>query len=219
MQIVNLTFHGIGTIPRLLDAGEMSCWLEAAFFTAVLDRIGACPHVRLTVDDGNDSDADLILPALLERKLRATFFVCAGRLDTPSFLDRERVRRLASAGMTIGSHGCAHVPWRRLEEPQLRDELHQSRSRLEDICGQPITAAACPFGSYDRRVLRAVRRAGYEVVYNSDGGAARAEAWIQPRTTVRRTTSLAELEQLVHGRPSGPRRLLTFLRRQYKRLR
>ena len=32
---------------------------------------------------------------------------------------------------------------------------------LEAIVERPVTEAACPFGSYDRRVLRALRRAGY----------------------------------------------------------
>ena len=49
-----------------------------------------------------------------------------------------------------------------------------------------MTEAACPFGSYDRRVLRALRRTGYRHVYTSDRGLARRGDWLQARNTVQR---------------------------------
>ena len=50
--------------------------------------------------------------------------------------------------------------------------------------GAEVIEAACPFGSYDRRVLGELRRAGYRKVYTSDRGPAGRGDWLQPRNTV-----------------------------------
>ena len=44
---------------------------------------------------------------------------------------------------------------------------------------RPVTEAACPFGSYDRCVLRSLRRHGYQRAYTSDPGTTRLHDWIQ----------------------------------------
>src|SRR5205814_8045471 len=108
---------------RPIDAGERHCWIDKEFFEAVLDITRGQPHVRLTVDDGNASDFEIVLPSLLRRGLRATFFVCSGRLDQPTFLSRDQVWELRSQGMGLGSHGVAHIPWRHLSPARLSDEL------------------------------------------------------------------------------------------------
>jgi peptidoglycan/xylan/chitin deacetylase (PgdA/CDA1 family) len=181
---INLTFHGVGDPGRPLDPGEADVWVSRRRLTAVLDAAAGRDDVRLTFDDGNTSDVEHALPALADRGLQATFFVVAGRLGTPGFLDAADVRALSDAGMAIGCHGMRHRPWRTLDDGALREELLDARGRLEEIVQRPVAAAGCPFGSYDRRVLDRLRRHGYERVYTSDGGTARADAWLQARTTV-----------------------------------
>jgi peptidoglycan/xylan/chitin deacetylase (PgdA/CDA1 family) len=184
-RTINLTFHGIGAHERRLDHGEGDVWLSRERFESVLDAVAGRDDVRITFDDGNASDLELALPALRRRGLTGTFFVVAGRLGAPGFVDADGVRELADAGMAIGCHGMNHRPWRKLDDAALDEELVEARARLERIVGRPVTAAACPFGSYDRRVLRALRRSGYRTVYTSDGGTATPRGWLQPRTTVR----------------------------------
>jgi peptidoglycan/xylan/chitin deacetylase (PgdA/CDA1 family) len=181
---INLTFHGIGDPPRTLDPGEADVWVSSAAFTAVLDAVTGRDDVHITFDDGNASDLEQALPALADRGLRATFFVVAGRLGTPGFLDAAGVRALSDAGMAIGCHGMRHRPWRSLDDGALDEELLDARRRLEEVVQRPVRDAGCPFGSYDRRVLGRLRRHGYERVYTSDRGTARANAWLQARNTV-----------------------------------
>jgi len=214
-----LTFHGVGTQPAHLDPGEQRVWLDGDRFAAVVEAVRALPNVRLTFDDGNVSDVDLALPCLAERGLRGEFFVCAGRLGAPGYLDARRLRELAEAGMSIGSHGWSHRSWRACSDDELRDELVRSREVLADAIGRPVTSAACPFGGYDRRVLRALRAAGYERVYTSDGGPARPGAWLQPRTTVLREHGPQEVAALVQTLPGVPRRALRRLKLVAKRWR
>jgi peptidoglycan/xylan/chitin deacetylase (PgdA/CDA1 family) len=181
---INLTFHGIGDTARRLDPGEHDVWVGRDQFLSVLDGAAGRDDVALTFDDGNTSDLEHALPALRHRGLTGTFFIVAGLLGRPGFLDADGVRELAAAGMEIGCHGMRHRPWRGLDERALHEELVEAREILERVLGRRVTCAACPFGSYDRRVLRGLRGAGYRHVYTSDRGAARPGEWLQARNTI-----------------------------------
>jgi len=197
---INLTLHGIGPCERPLEPGEDRVWVGVDEFGSVLDAVAGHDDVRLTFDDGNASDVVHALPALRARGLRATFFVVAGRLGEPGFLGEDEVRALADAGMGIGCHGMRHRPWRRLEERALHEELVDARTVLERVVGGPITEAACPFGSYDRRVLSGLRAGGYRRVFTSDRGGARPDAWLQARTTLHGGSAMATADRVLHGR-------------------
>ena len=127
-MIINLCFHGIGTIDREREPGESRYWIAEATFLRILDEVRGRPQVRLTFDDGNRSDVAVALPALRERGLSASFFALAGRLDDPASLSAADLRELRGAGMGIGSHGWTHAPWRGLSEAQARRELVDART-------------------------------------------------------------------------------------------
>jgi peptidoglycan/xylan/chitin deacetylase (PgdA/CDA1 family) len=196
-----LTCHGLGEPERPLAHGEEEFWLTASFFKAVLDLVLPYPNVRITFDDSNSSDFRIGLPALLNRGMKATFFVVSERIDQPSFLSSKQIQELAALGMTIGSHGNRHRRWAELSASELHEELTESRSRLESVLGQPVREAACPFGSYNRRVLKGLRNAGYTKVYTSDDGLARANDWLMTRNTVVRTHGLSDVADLFRPRP------------------
>ena len=135
MPPIILNFHGVGPVSRRIDSGEFECWLDQDCFYDILDQVKGQSHVLLTFDDGNASDFEIALPALLQRGLRATFFVCSGRLDQPTFLSRAQIREIQSRGMQIGSHGIAHRSWRHLDQTRLHEEIEGSRRALEAVCG------------------------------------------------------------------------------------
>ena len=58
----------------------------------------------------------------------------------------------------VGNHGMHHRKWATLDNRELQEEVIEAKDRLEQIVGSEIVEAACPFGSYDRRVLRCRRR-------------------------------------------------------------
>ena len=200
---VNLTFHGIGTTERPLEPGEDRVWLDRAEFESALDVVVGRSDVQITFDDGNSSDLEHALPELRRRGLTATFFVVAGRLGAPGFLDEVGVRALADAGMGIGCHGMRHRPWRRLGEGALREEVVDARRLLERVVDRPVYEAACPFGSYDRRVLGFLRRNGYRRTFTSDTGTARPGDWIQPRNTVKRGKAVGLIEDVLASEQSA----------------
>lgn len=194
--MVNLTFHGIGPPPRQLSAAEEHVWVSTQQFTAMLDLIQGRDGVQLTFDDGNVTDMEIALPALAERGMKGIFFVLAGRLGSSGFLSAQDMRSLHVAGMTVGSHGMHHRPWRGLREKELQEDIVASKSMLEQVLGCRIARAACPFGSYGRRSLQLLRATGYERVFTSDRGPAKAEAWLQPRNTICRSDDVRTVESL-----------------------
>ena len=217
---IGLLFHGIGTPGRQLEPGEAPYWISAAQFEHVLDRICAAPQpdlFRISFDDGNLSDHDIALPLLLERGLRADFFVLSGRIDTPGSLGEGHIRALQAAGMAIGSHGVAHRDWRGLDPAALRAELTDSRAVLEAICGHAITTAGIPFGGYDARVLRALRQAGYTTAYSSDRGTMNPHAFLRPRTSIQGAMQPADVAAILAGQMplfKRVRRMLGMARRR-----
>jgi peptidoglycan/xylan/chitin deacetylase (PgdA/CDA1 family) len=184
-----LTFHGLGEPPDSVSDTERRVWVPVEWFEAILDALPG-RGVGVSFDDGKSSDVERALPALARRGMSARFFPLAGRIGAPGYLGAKDIAALSAAGMTIGSHGVHHRDWRGLDDRELHEELELSRQTLAGIVGSEIVEAACPFGSYDRRVLRALRVAGYRRVFTSDGGAGAADSWPSPRATVSRSRPL-----------------------------
>ena len=218
---IGLLFHGIGTPGRTLEPGEAPYWISTDRFERVLDQVQAAAHpdrIRLSFDDGNASDHDIALPRLRARGLSADFFVLSGRIGQPGSLSAEQIRALAAVGMGIGSHGITHRDWRRIGAVDLEAEVTGSRAVIEGILGRPVTTAGIPFGSYDARVLAALRRAGYEAACSSDRGTMNPQAFLRPRTSVRAAMTEAEIAVILTGTmPFGRslRRTLGMLRRRW----
>jgi peptidoglycan/xylan/chitin deacetylase (PgdA/CDA1 family) len=192
-----LNFHCIGRPKREFADGEQDVCLEREQFVEILDAVSDRSDVQLTFDDGNKSDVTEALPELIRRELRAQFFICSARLGTPGFVDERDVRELCLAGMSIGSHGMDHVRWRRLRAPAIHREIVQAKRVLEDALQAPVETAACPFGAYDRRTLSALRAAGFQRVYTSDGGRASPDDWLVARNTVRRSDSAESVRRVL----------------------
>ncbi|MGH7996961.1 MAG: polysaccharide deacetylase family protein [Opitutaceae bacterium] len=185
----------------------------------MLDVIRSRADVRITFDDSNASDHAIALPALLDRGLRAKFFVVAGRLDREGYLNREQVRSLVAAGMQIGSHGMYHQRWVGLSPSGSALEIQGTKNTLENLVEMPVLDAACPFGSYDRRTLSQLRHAGFATVYTSDGCRADSAAWLQPRFSLRRSQTAADLLSLLSSSPGPLRRAATASKLCFKRWR
>ena len=151
-EILNLCFHGIGAPGRALEPDEDLYWVRAEQFEEFLEVIGRYPSVRITFDDGNASDVEYALPALRRHNLTAAFFIISGRLDQPGSLAAAEVRSLVQAGMTVGSHGMRHTPWRSVDD----QELHEELAGAADVIAKASRPASSP-GGLSVRLLRPTR--------------------------------------------------------------
>nr|WP_255622823.1 polysaccharide deacetylase family protein [Tessaracoccus sp. OS52] len=202
-MIVN--FHGIGEPTRGVPDDEVPYWCPIDEWPRFADALAEVPsdgavRLEITFDDGNLSDVTHALPALVDRGLQASFYVCAGRLGKSGYVGPDEVRELGVAGMGIGSHGWDHVDLRRTDDSALLRETVGSRERLAETVGAEVDQFAIPFGSYDRRVLRHLR--GYREVFTSDGGRAPSSSWLTPRASYVRDWQPAEISRMVRERVS-----------------
>ncbi|WP_315549315.1 polysaccharide deacetylase family protein [Microbacterium aurum] len=200
-MMLNLCFHGVGVCRTERESGEARYWVPEGEFLRILDVVADRADVRLSFDDGNLSDREIALPALVDRGLRADIFVLAGRLEDPTSLDAPSLRTLRAAGMSIGSHGWSHTPWRGLGRDEVRREFYDARERLAEAAGADIRDAAFPLGRYDRHSLKALRAAGYRTVFTSDRFRARPSSWMQARYSITATDTATSVKALLDRSP------------------
>ena len=72
----------------------------------------------------NQSDVRIVLPALLARRLKAIFFIPAGKLGQQGYLMRDDIKTLVNAGMEIGSHRMYHRDWGKLDNGESFVEIN-----------------------------------------------------------------------------------------------
>ncbi|MFP5416444.1 MAG: polysaccharide deacetylase family protein [Actinomycetes bacterium] len=221
-RAIVVTFHGIGDPWPGVPGGELPYWCPAKEWPGFAETIAdlqqrSVTPLEVTFDDGNASDLEHGLPALVRCGVTATFFACAGRLGDRHFLSAADLRSLRAAGMGIGSHGWAHTDLRRADDRELGRAAEDSRATLSDAIGEPVDRFAIPFGSYDRRVLRALR--GYRAVYTSDQDRAQPDAWLVPRFSYTRAWTPDTLRRLASDTVPAAARLRRGLARAVKRLR
>jgi peptidoglycan/xylan/chitin deacetylase (PgdA/CDA1 family) len=149
----------------------------------LVDRRGRLPRgsAAVTFDDGLSGVADHAAPVLESLGIPSIVFVVAETLapggrtvdwvdDAPSdpglrTLSPDDVRALAAGGMRIGSHSWAHRHLPDLTEAEVRADLLESRTLLEDVIGGPVLQLAYPRGQHAPHVRRAAEAAGYEAAF------------------------------------------------------
>jgi peptidoglycan/xylan/chitin deacetylase (PgdA/CDA1 family) len=198
---INICFHGVGVCAQEREEGEARYWAREAHFLRMLDEIAEHDNVRVSFDDGNVSDAAIALPALQDRGMTASFFALAGRLDDPASLTPADLQMLRGAGMTIGSHGWSHIPWRGLSDEDAQRELFEARIVLAEASAGRIDEAALPLGRYDRGLVQRLRGADYATVYTSDRFPARPGSWFQARYSVTADDTRESIREIITHRP------------------
>jgi len=147
--------------------------------------------VVLTFDDGHRSNAELALPALVERRQQAAFFVTAGRVGTGEWLAWAQLRALCDAGMEAGSHSLTHPNPSALTREALRHELAESKRVLEAGLGRAVDFVASPTGYDSRHFGPLAREVGYRAALQGVIG------------RNRRSTDLFALRRIVLKRSCG----------------
>lgn len=169
------------------------------------------PHcVKITFDDGEQSQYHNALPLLAEHGIMATYFVTPGLIGTAAkFLGWGELRALQAAGHSIQSHGWSHKFLTFCPEAELAHELRASKQLLEDMLGSAVEEVSVPGGRWDRRVIEACAAAGYRRVYVSDPWVEAGMGGVKVigRFMVRRTTTIAELGKIVEKDRNALRKL------------
>ena len=161
--------------------------------------------VAITVDDGWQSNLEIMVPILEKHDVRASFFVTTSPeawiykkfegLDGP--LSRDQVRDLHRRGHEIGSHSVTHPHLIELPDDQIRHEFVASKQWIEDATGAPCRFLSIPGNFYDARVQRLAREAGYDAVFTANVGSVcrGTDRWDIRRLIVEGNFTLEEFER------------------------
>jgi peptidoglycan-N-acetylglucosamine deacetylase len=122
------------------------------------------PIVTLSWDDGHPLDMRTA-QLMADYGLVGTFYVPIS-IARPQ-LDRCQLLELCAMGMEIGSHGLTHCPLTRSED--IQRELTESKEKLEQSIGRPVSAFCYPFGKFNRRTALLARSAGYSLARTTVG--------------------------------------------------
>lgn len=129
--------------------------------------------IAITFDDGYRDNLTAAAPALASTKLPFTVFVTPGFVisGAPQYLSPLELKELARfPGTTIGAHGNTHRRLTECSDAELKDELSDSKTWLEDLLGQAVTTMSYPHGAVDSRVSAAAKAAGYMAAAGSRFG-------------------------------------------------
>jgi peptidoglycan/xylan/chitin deacetylase (PgdA/CDA1 family) len=147
--------------------------------TVTMEDLGAADReepstmVGITFDDGLVGNYRFAFPILGEFGFNATVFLVVSRIgNDPRFLDWGQVAEMSAAGILIGSHTMTHRPLETIASDEVFNELHESKSIIEDRIGRPVKHLSLPHGSANDRVLETAREVGYSTICTSDIGTA-----------------------------------------------
>jgi peptidoglycan/xylan/chitin deacetylase (PgdA/CDA1 family) len=106
--------------------------------------------IGITFDDGHVGCYEHALPALLSRRMSATFFVVTDWVGRAGRLTWQQLREMSAAGMSIQSHTHTHPFLSELSARAVEEELRRSRGRIEDELGSAVTTLSLPNGDAPR---------------------------------------------------------------------
>jgi len=124
-------------------------------------------QIALTYDDGpNDPHTLQLLEVLARHQIHATFFLIGRYVQQHPEIARETVQ----AGHVVGNHTFTHPLLTFKSETEIRRELSQCRSALQDAIGEPSNLFRPPFGGRRPAVLRVARELDLEpIMWNVTG--------------------------------------------------
>ncbi len=130
------------------------------------------PRVLLTFDDGWRDCVDIGGPILAAHELQALLLVTTDLIGHPDFVGLETLRKLPPQ-FSVGSHARTHRMLSELSDADVRAELQESKTILEDILEAEVDSLAYPGGSFDRRVETIATELGYRWIFTSEPGVSR----------------------------------------------
>lgn len=154
------------------DFEKQIIYLKKNFDIVPLEEIlknneSAKPQASLTFDDGYQSVVMNALPIMERYKVKGTVFVIGNTKNRDKkvlnnnkpLLNKTQIDKLKKAGWTIGYHTKTHTTLKKLRGKRLSSEI---RSKFKYL--------AYPNGFYNEKVIKEVKKSGYENAFTIDGG-------------------------------------------------
>lgn len=141
---------------------------------------GRRPAVAITFDDGYRNIIDNAVPILSRHGFAATIFVPTKWIgqknfwdvDTDCFpleiADENELQKAEQRGITIESHGHAHIDLERADPMIVAEDLRMSVTRLREILGRQSRYLAYPYGRQSPATWASAAEAGFSHAFLCD---------------------------------------------------
>lgn len=116
--------------------------------------------IILTFDDGGEGTFTNALPIMQKYGFTGTAYIVYNYVGIGGYMNAEQIRSLYASGWEIGSHSISHVDLTVRTDRQ-KDEIVDSRIKLQRLLSVPILTFAYPFGAYNRDSVHYAHFAGY----------------------------------------------------------
>jgi peptidoglycan/xylan/chitin deacetylase (PgdA/CDA1 family) len=153
---------GVAASAAALSAGYQSMAPTGQWYGRTFTSLArGTRQLALTYDDGpNDQHTLRLLEVLARHNVRATFFLIGRYVQQRPDIVREVVR----AGHVIGNHTFTHPLLIFKNATEVRKELTDCRSAIQDAVDEPSNLFRPPFGGRRPAVLRIARELGLEPI-------------------------------------------------------
>ena len=169
---------GVAASAAAISAGYQSMAPTGQWYGRTFTSLArGTKQLALTYDDGpNDPHTMRVLEVLARHNVRATFFLIGRYVQQRP----EIVREVVKAGHVIGNHTFTHPLLTFKSSAEVRKELTDCRSAIQDAVGKHSSLFHPPFGGRRPAVLRIARELGLEpIMWNVTG-----YDWNAPAATV-----------------------------------
>jgi peptidoglycan/xylan/chitin deacetylase (PgdA/CDA1 family) len=130
-----LSYTGSGACPYF------QCWKYAKGYHKTSVAISVKKMEQLVIDYLKQ-----LLDGLLERKVKATFFVTGEQAENYP----ELIERMDEEGHLIGNHTYSHVQLRPSNRDTFKEELIRTNQVIYDITGKETEYVRPPYGAWDK---------------------------------------------------------------------
>jgi peptidoglycan/xylan/chitin deacetylase (PgdA/CDA1 family) len=164
-SVVGVPIVLLACAPRVL-IGSAAAMFPGCRYEVPITNARRRPIVALTIDDAPDPETTpAILDTLRAYESRATFFVITNQLRAATDAPDSLLTRMRREGHEVGNHHTRDRAAILLDSAAYEQDLAQADSVLRRY--GPLHWARPGSGWYSRRMVRAMRRAGYECALGS----------------------------------------------------
>ena len=195
----------IKQIDYLVESGYKPVSLTNVF--GLLDGRVILPEKSFVIcfDDGYQNILN-VREYLNKKNIKPVVFVLADTKNADkaqlrskyAFLNKSDLFVLMKDGWEIGCHSATHADFFKLTNRSVKSEIISSKMMLEKSLGKTVNYFAYPKGRYNKKIIDAVKSAGYKLAFSMDDGLITKETnfLAVPRVGVDSSHSLEEFKSI-----------------------
>lgn len=115
------------------------------------------PLITVTFDDGWESVYTTALPLFQKYGIPTTQYVLSGVSDDERYLSVAQIKNLQKLGHDIGCHTVDHADLVTVNDDQLKHELKDCKTTMEEELGTKVVDFASPYGSSNDKTMAAIK--------------------------------------------------------------